>query len=142
MSLRNFSDGDASTRAMSSRSRSTLVSRSSLKNGKSLALDTPIPTPDGWTTMGDIQAGDTVFDEHGKPLRHQWARGLKAAVRALKLPGDTVVYTARHTVITDMLSDDGLESVAVERVVGTSAAMIKQNYYQIVQDKLVGRSFW
>ncbi|HLX47560.1 MAG TPA: DNA translocase FtsK 4TM domain-containing protein [Streptosporangiaceae bacterium] len=35
--------------------------------GKALALDTPIPTPHGWTTMGDIQVGDKVFDEHGRP---------------------------------------------------------------------------
>ncbi|HEY2580130.1 MAG TPA: DNA translocase FtsK [Streptosporangiaceae bacterium] len=33
--------------------------------GKALALDTPIPTPRGWTTMGDIQVGDEVFDEQG-----------------------------------------------------------------------------
>jgi hypothetical protein len=35
------------------------------KSGKALALDTPIPTPDGWTTMGEIKEGDTVFDEKG-----------------------------------------------------------------------------
>jgi len=34
--------------------------------GKALALDTPIPTPSGWTTMGDIQPGDEVFDERGR----------------------------------------------------------------------------
>ena len=34
-------------------------------SGKALALDTPIPTPDGWTTMGEIQVGGEVFDEHG-----------------------------------------------------------------------------
>lgn len=38
-------------------------------NGKALALDTPIPTPTGWTTMGAIQPGDYVFDEHGQPTR-------------------------------------------------------------------------
>ena len=31
-----------------------------------LSLDTPIPTPDGWTTMGDVKDGDTLFDENGK----------------------------------------------------------------------------
>ena len=35
-------------------------------SGKALALDTPIPTPDGWTTMGEIQVGGKVFDEHGR----------------------------------------------------------------------------
>jgi hypothetical protein len=35
--------------------------------GKALALDTPIPTPRGWTTMGEVQVGDRVFDENGAP---------------------------------------------------------------------------
>lgn len=35
--------------------------------GKELALDTPIPTPDGWTTMGEIRRGQIVFDESGAP---------------------------------------------------------------------------
>ncbi len=34
---------------------------------KALALDTPIPTPGGWATVGDINLGDTVFDESGRP---------------------------------------------------------------------------
>lgn len=32
-----------------------------------LALDTPIATPSGWTTMGDIKIGDYVFDDKGIP---------------------------------------------------------------------------
>ncbi|MBZ6211598.1 hypothetical protein KVH31_34450 [Streptomyces olivaceus] len=36
---------------------------------KGLALDTPIPTPDGWTTMGALRVGDTVFDKDGQPVR-------------------------------------------------------------------------
>lgn len=34
--------------------------------GKALALDTAIPTPIGWTTMGELAVGDKVFDEQGK----------------------------------------------------------------------------
>lgn len=34
-----------------------------------LDLETPIPTPDGWVKMGDIKAGDTLLDEHGKPAK-------------------------------------------------------------------------
>ncbi|MBE1487948.1 DNA segregation ATPase FtsK/SpoIIIE-like protein [Plantactinospora soyae] len=34
--------------------------------GKALALDTPIPTPDGWSTMGDLKVGGRVFDERGR----------------------------------------------------------------------------
>ena len=39
------------------------------KNGKQLALTTYLPTPEGWTTMGDIRVGDQVFDERGKPCK-------------------------------------------------------------------------
>ena len=37
------------------------------KNGKALSLDTEIPTPDGWRTMGELHAGDVVFGQDGKP---------------------------------------------------------------------------
>ena len=37
--------------------------------GKMLALDTPLPTPDGWTTMGSVAIGDALFDESGKVCR-------------------------------------------------------------------------
>src|SRR5262249_25615244 len=37
------------------------------KNGKALSLDTPLPTPEGWTTMGDVQVGDRLCDETGSP---------------------------------------------------------------------------
>lgn len=36
-------------------------------SGKALALDTPIPAPSGWTTMGQLRPGDQVFDETGAP---------------------------------------------------------------------------
>ena len=34
-----------------------------------LALDTPIPTPTGWSTMGELKPGDQVFDEAGNVCR-------------------------------------------------------------------------
>lgn len=34
--------------------------------GKLLALDTPVPTPFGWATMGQLKVGDVVFDEQGR----------------------------------------------------------------------------
>jgi DNA segregation ATPase FtsK/SpoIIIE-like protein len=38
-------------------------------SGKALALDTPIPTPTGWTTMGELRDGDMVFGADGEPCR-------------------------------------------------------------------------
>lgn len=39
---------------------------------KALALDTPIVTPTGWTTMGELRIGDRVFDENGNPCSVTW----------------------------------------------------------------------
>src|SRR5215831_7812684 len=35
--------------------------------GKALHTDTPIATPNGWSTMGNLRVGDRVFDEAGTP---------------------------------------------------------------------------
>ena len=35
--------------------------------GKALALDTAIPTPTGWSTMGELRAGDQVLGPDGRP---------------------------------------------------------------------------
>ncbi len=37
--------------------------------GKALALDTPLPTPTGWTTMGEVRVGDELLDAQGRPTR-------------------------------------------------------------------------
>lgn len=36
---------------------------------KGLALDTPLPTPSGWTTMRDVQEGDFVLGSDGAPCK-------------------------------------------------------------------------
>lgn len=37
--------------------------------GKALALDTPLPTPHGWTTMGEVRVGDELIGPDGRPTR-------------------------------------------------------------------------
>jgi replicative DNA helicase len=48
-----------------------LAARTSV--GKALALDTPIPTPHGWTTMGELRIRDQVFDDQGQPCTVTYA---------------------------------------------------------------------
>ena len=36
--------------------------------GKALALDTPVPTPDGWRTIADLEPGDWVFAPSGREI--------------------------------------------------------------------------
>ena len=48
----------------------SLLFRTSIRKGNpegvALPLDTPIPTPDGWATMGSLQVGDKVFGGDGR----------------------------------------------------------------------------
>lgn len=37
--------------------------------GAPLAITTPIPTAEGWATMGSLIVGDALFDERGQPCR-------------------------------------------------------------------------
>lgn len=39
------------------------------QSGKALPLDTEIPTPLGWRTIEELEVGDEVFDENGKPVK-------------------------------------------------------------------------
>ena len=71
----------------------------SKKNGKQLALVTPIPTPTGFTTMGDLRVGDTVFDEKGQPCHVVGKSEVDDTEQAYKLTfrdGSSIVAGARH----------------------------------------------
>lgn len=59
-----FAELDALTNGLHPGQLVILAARPAL--GKALALDTPIPTPAGWSTMGALRPGDLVFDEAGR----------------------------------------------------------------------------
>ena len=71
----------------------------SKKNGKQLALDTPIPTPNGFTSMGDLKVGDVVFDENGRQC-HVMAKSeiddTEQAYRLTFRDGSSIVAGERH----------------------------------------------
>ncbi|WP_353706935.1 replicative DNA helicase [Cellulosimicrobium sp. ES-005] len=93
--------------------------------GKALALDTPLPTPSGWTTMGDVAVGDLLVSADGTPTRvvaatevmvnrpcyevelddgtvivadaqHQWVTSTRAQRRAVRA-GETPESSVRTT---------------------------------------------
>ena len=65
--------------------------------GKALALDTPVPTPRGWTTMAAISPGDQVFDDQGLPCT------VVAATDAqLGRPCREVVFSDGQRIIADV----------------------------------------
>ena len=62
-----FADLDALTNGLHPGQMIVIAARPAI--GKALALDTPLPTPDGWTTMGEVQAGDYLLGADGRPTR-------------------------------------------------------------------------
>jgi replicative DNA helicase len=60
-----FSDLDALTNGLHPGQMIVIAARPAI--GKALALDTPLPTPAGWTTMGEVSAGDQLIGADGKP---------------------------------------------------------------------------
>ena len=61
-----FADLDALTNGLHAGQMIVIAARPAL--GKALALDTPLPTPQGWTTMGDVAAGDQLLGADGRPV--------------------------------------------------------------------------
>jgi replicative DNA helicase len=67
--------------------------------GKALALDTPIPTPTGWTTMGDLRVGDDVIDATGQPCHVTYATPVmhdRPCYEVVFDDGSTIVADADH----------------------------------------------
>lgn len=77
-------------------------------SGKALALDTPIPTPDGWATMGELAVGDQLFDEQGIARRVTFTTEVMYDHPCFEMSfddGSTVVADADHLWLTETQSD-------------------------------------
>ena len=77
------------------------------KSGKALAIDTPIPTPSGWTVMGDLKRGDEVFGADGKPCRVVAVGTVeygRPCYRVSFTDGDPIVADAEHEWAVDVLT--------------------------------------
>jgi replicative DNA helicase len=60
-----FTDLDAVTNGLHPGQMVIIAARPGI--GKALALDTPLPTPTGWTTMGEVAVGDQLLGANGLP---------------------------------------------------------------------------
>ncbi len=89
--------------------------------GKALALDTPLPTPTGWTTMGDVSVGDALLGADGEPTRVVAESGILLGRPCYEVEfsdGTVIVADAQHQwptgcgVRTTAQLRRGLDSVA------------------------------
>ena len=73
--------------------------------GKDLEDNTPIPTTEGWTPMGEIKVGQRVFDERGQPctVKGVYPQGERPVYKVVF--DDGAVITAGHKHLWITLSD-------------------------------------
>ena len=67
--------------------------------GKALALDTALPTPSGWTTMGEVAVGELVLGADGRPTRVTRATDVMTGRPCFEVEfsdGSVIVADAEH----------------------------------------------
>jgi replicative DNA helicase len=97
-----FTDLDSLTNGLHPGQMIVVAARPAM--GKALALDTPLPTPDGWTTMGEVREGDLLLDADGRPTTVLAATDVlhdRPCYRITFDDGTSVVADAEHQWLTD-----------------------------------------
>ena len=75
--------------------------------GKALALDTVLPTPTGWTTMGEVEVGEVLYDAERRPTRVVAATEVMVGRPCYELTfsdGSVIVADAEHQWLTRRLA--------------------------------------
>ena len=97
-----FADLDQLTNGLHPGQMIVLAARPAM--GKALALDTPLPTPAGWTTMGEVAVGDELLAADGTPTKVLDSTGVMTGRPCYRMTfddGTTVVADAQHLWLTD-----------------------------------------
>ena len=96
--------------------------------GKALAVDTPIPTPQGWRTMGELAVGDEVFGADGAACLVVNVTGIlvgRPCYEVVFSDGQSIVADAGHRWLTTTASDRKHGSAAV-RTTGDIAGSLRR----------------
>lgn len=103
--------------------------------GKAVALDTPIPTPLGWTTMGQVEVGDYIFDDQGLPTRVTYTSSVFVDHDCYLVEfddGTSIIADAEHRWMTSTMMSRQAHSAARSRmVVGHASQRLWQSPQQL-----------
>lgn len=108
--------------------------------GKALALDTPIPTPKGWTTMGELTVGQQLFAHDGTVTSVVAATEVmhgRPCYRVKFSDGAEIVADAQHLWLTETLAARGRESMfraraETTKLRGTDQRHKRQHFPRVV----------
>ena len=101
-------------------------------SGKALALDTPLVTPSGWTTMGEVRVGDHVMGADGRPTRVVAATEVMTGRPCYEVEfsdGSVIVADAEHQWLTRTRADrrpTGAPRSATRRLPAGLAAHVEE----------------
>ncbi|MGW3471323.1 ATP-binding protein [Saccharopolyspora sp. NPDC000995] len=97
-----------------------------LGGGKALALDTPLPTPTGWTTMGEVKVGDQLLGMDGRPTRVIAATDVlldRPCYDVVFSDGSVIRADAQHQWLTRTRKDWKAQNRLAERLRRAAATM-------------------
>jgi len=122
-------------------------------HGKDLSLSTRIPTPYGWSTMGDLKVGDTIFSETGEQCKVIAATEImygRPCYRITFSNGSSIIASDSHQWFTwtarDRLNDKrqtggwraNRRKNRVRRGVGKRPDLVLRNQSQVFEEKVLG----
>ena len=96
-----FDDLDSLTNGLHPGQMVVIAARPAI--GKALALDTPLPTPAGWTTMGEVAVGDQLLGADGRPVTRRGGHRGDARRPCYEVEfsdGEVIVADAQHQWLT------------------------------------------
>jgi len=97
-----FADFDDLTNGLHAGQMIVVAARPAM--GKALALDTPLPTPTGWTTMGEVTVGDELIGAEGRATRVVAATEVMTGRPCYEVEfsdGSVIVADAEHQWLTE-----------------------------------------
>jgi integrase len=87
-------------------------------------------------TMDKIADAPIFTTEYGQRWnKDSWKKPIKEAAKAAELPPTIVMYSLRHTAISEMIAN-GIDSFEVARMAGTSTEMIDKHYGHLRHDRM------
>lgn len=86
--------------------------------------------------IGNAPVLETEFNQRWN--KDLWKKPFRAAAKQAQLPTTAVLYSLRHTAISEMIAG-GMDSFIVAKLAGTSTAMIDEHYGHLRHDKTRAR---
>jgi len=112
-----FADLDQLTNGLHPGQLIVLAARPAI--GKALALDTPLPTPTGWTTMAEVRVGDQLLGADGRPT---------TVVAATEVLQDRPCYEVVFSDGTAVVADENHQWLTESRAARRSAQAAEAKY--------------